>query len=297
MKKHALDFEGKTILITGSTRGIGFAYAQYFAALGANLIINGMNEKNLEEALEKLQSSDGKICGIACPVEQGENIVQYALNEFRDIDVVINNAGIIQDARFQNLSLEAWDTIYKNHLEAAFRISRAIWPHFASKGGGNILFTASSAGIFGHFGQSNYSAAKAGIIGLAKTLAIEGKPLNIKVNTICPGAYTDMTSSLMAESLQQQLHPDKVSPVAAWLCHDECPDSGEVVETAAGWIAKVRHEYSEVGIYGNFSIETIKEIWPEVSAFKNKLTYPHKVSDSSKSIIEHANKSLEKPTN
>jgi 3-oxoacyl-[acyl-carrier protein] reductase len=95
-----LNFDGKTIVITGSSRGIGFSYAQYFAALGANIVINGTNEKNVESAIDILSSSDGKVCGIAMPVEQGENIISYALSEFPKIDVLINNAGIVQDAKF-----------------------------------------------------------------------------------------------------------------------------------------------------------------------------------------------------
>lgn len=286
-----LNFDGKTIVITGSTRGIGYSYAQYLAALGANIVINGTSEENVDSALETLECSDGKICGVTAAVEQGEEIIAYALGEFSRIDAVINNAGIVKDAQFKNMTFDEWDAVYRNHLEGSFRIAKAIWPHYLEHGGGKLLFTASAAGIFGNFGQSNYSAAKAGVIGLAKTLAIEGKQHNIKVNTICPGAYTDMTAHLIEESLKPDLTPDKVSPLAAWLCHEACQDSGAVIETAGGWIAKVRHEYSEHFLDGEFSIQTISDLWPEISSFSHNITHPTKLSDSSKSIMANIKKS------
>lgn len=290
----SLNFDGKTIVITGSTRGIGFGYAQYLAALGANIVINGVSEENVDAACEALESSDGRVCGIAAPVEEPEEIIRFALSEFPHIDAVINNAGVVKDAQFTNMSLEDWDVIYRNHLEASFRIAKSIWPHFLEMGGGNILFTSSTAGIFGNFGQSNYGAAKAGVIGLMKTLAIEGKKHNIRVNTICPGAFTDMTAGLMDEGLKDHMTADKVSPIAAWLCHEECPDSGSVIETAAGWLAKVRHEYSEVSMPDEFCIESIRDVWPELSAFEAKVTHPKKLSDSSRAIIAHIKNSKDK---
>ena len=279
-----LNFDGKTIVITGSTRGIGFSYAQYFAALGANIVINGTNEKNVESAIDILSSSDGKVCGIAMPVEQGENIISYALSEFPKIDVLINNAGIVQDAKFSNMSQENWDSVYKNHLEASFRLAKAIWPHFIENQSGRILFTASSAGLFGNFGQANYSAAKAGIIGLAKTLAIEGKKHQIKVNTILPGAYTDMNAHLMDKELIEGMGADKVSPVAAWLCHENCADTGSVIEAAAGLIAKVRTEYTTQNLNGNFSIENVRDIWDTLSSFEHHVSHPDSIIDVMKAI-------------
>lgn len=290
----SLNFDGKTIVITGSTRGIGYGYAQYLAALGANIVINGVSEENVDAAIEALECSDGRVCGIAAPVEEPEKIIHYALSEFPHIDAVINNAGIVRDAQFVNMSLVDWNVINRNHLEASFRIAKSVWPHFIEMGGGRLLFTASTAGIFGNFGQSNYGAAKAGVIGLTKTLAIEGKKHNIKVNTICPGAYTDMTAGLMDESLKEHMTADKVSPVAAWLCHENCPDSGSVIETAAGWVAKVRQEYSEVSMQDEFSIESIRDVWPELSAFETNVTHPTKLSDSSRSIIAHIKNSNQK---
>ena len=128
------------------------------------------------------------MAGIALPVTQGEGIVEFALEKFARIDAIINNAGIVRDAQFKDMTLEQWDEIYRVHLEGAFRINKAIWPHFMANRGGRILMTSSAAGVFGNFGQSNYSAMKAGIIGFTRTLAIEGKKHNIKVNVICPAA-------------------------------------------------------------------------------------------------------------
>jgi len=146
--------------------------------------------------------------------------------------------------------------------------------------------TASSAGLHGNFGQANYSAMKAGIIGLAKTLSIEGKKHNIQVNTICPGAHTDMNDALMNPAFKQWMTTDKVSPVAAWLCHETCSESGAIVAAAAGWTAKVRYEYSEMPMDPDkpFNIDAVRDFWPELSEFKTKVSYPTKLSDIFKTI-------------
>lgn len=295
-QKDLLNFDNKTIVITGSSRGIGYGYAQYFAALGANLVINGSSEQNVQAAVEALESSDGEICGIAMPVEQGEKIIDYALSEFPRIDAVINNAGFVEDSKFSKMTLENWDAVYKNHLEASFRIAKAIWPHFLEQQSGRLLFTSSSAGLFGNFGQANYSAAKAGVIALAKTLAIEGKKHNIQVNTILPGAYTDMNAHLMSESLVDGMSTEKVSPVAAWLCHPDCHDTGAVVEAAGGLIAKARTEYNTVSLNGHYSIESIRDIWPELSSFENNVSHPDSLLDVMKSISKHIKQSQKNKT-
>jgi NAD(P)-dependent dehydrogenase (short-subunit alcohol dehydrogenase family) len=285
----ALDFNGKTILITGSTRGISYAYAEYLASLGANLVINGVSEQNVNAAVESLRESAGKVIGIALPVTQGEAIVDFALENFSRIDAVINNAGIVRDAQFKNMTLEEWDEIYRVHLEGAFKITKAIWPHFIDNGGGRILMTSSSAGIFGNFGQANYSAMKAGIIGFTKTLAVEGKKYNIKTNVICPGAHTDMTEGLMKPELKECMSADKVSPVAAYLCHESCDDTGAVIEASGGWIAKARYEYSELAVDLDkpFGIDEVQSLWPELNEFKTKVTHPEKISHVFKAVVAH----------
>lgn len=288
MKQH-LDFVDKTVLITGSTRGIGYGYAEYLASLGANVVINGIKEDNVIRAVDSLRQSSGHVVGIALPVTRGDAIVEFALDQFSRIDAVINNAGIVRDAQFKDMSFEQWDEVYRVHLEGAFRINKAVWPHFIENGGGRILMTASTAGIFGNFGQSNYSAMKAGIVGFTKTLAIEGRKYNIKVNAICPGANTDMTEALLKPELKQYFTTDKVNPVAAYLCHDACTDSGEVIEASGGLIAKGRYEYSEWFMPDDkpFGIDDVHDVWLELGRFQGKVSHPTKLSDISKAIIEN----------
>ena len=275
-----LDFKNKTVLITGSTRGIGYGLAEHFASLGANLVINGTNADLVTKAVAALQNEGARVAGIALPVTRGEDIVAFALNAFQRVDVVINNAGIVRDSQFHNMSLEAWDEVYRVHLEGAFRITRAMWPHFMSSGGGRILMISSDAGLFGNFGQSNYSAMKAGMIGFTKALAIEGKRYDIKVNAICPAANTDMTEALMKPVLKTHFTIDRISPVAAYLCHGFCSDSGSVVSAGAGLIAKGRYQYNEVMIEDgqSFSIDDVHRVWTEISGFETNLSYPTKLS-------------------
>jgi 3-hydroxyacyl-CoA dehydrogenase/3a,7a,12a-trihydroxy-5b-cholest-24-enoyl-CoA hydratase len=275
-----LDFRGKTVLITGSTRGIGYAMAACFASRGADLVINGTNEDLLSKAIITLKGYKTRVAGVALPVNQGEDIVSFALDAFSRIDVVINNAGIIRDAQFSKMTLAEWDEVYRVNLEGAFRVSRAIWPHLIAIGGGRILMTASDAGLFGNFGQSNYSAMKAALVGLTRTLALEGKRHNIQVNAICPAANTDMTDTLMDDSLKAHFTPERVGPIAAYLCHERCRDSGSVISTGAGMIAKGRYQYNAVAL-GNtrpFDIDDVHAVWPELNAFATEVTYPAKLS-------------------
>ena len=287
--KQSLDFQDKTILITGSTRGIGYGYAEYLASLGANIIVNGISEKNVRRAVESLRQHTGQVAGIALPVTQGEGIVEFALEKFARIDAIINNAGIVRDAQFKNMTLEQWDEIYRVHLEGAFRINKTIWSHFMENGGGRILMTSSAAGVFGNFGQSNYSAMKAGIIGFTRTLAIEGKKHNIKVNVICPAANTDMTDALLKPELKGYFTTDKLNPVAAYLCHDACSDTGEVIEAGAGLIAKARYQYSEWFAQDNkpFGIDDVHNIWLELGQFESNVSHPAKISHFAKTVIGH----------
>jgi len=175
----------------------------------------------------------------------GEKVVQDALTAFGRIDIVINNAGILRDGSFQKMSDKQWDLVLAVHLQGAFAVTKAAWPYMRKQRYGRVIFVCSSTGLYGNFGQANYGAAKMGTLGLAHTLALEGRRRGILVNTVAPIAASRMTEGLMPPGLMRALSPEAVAPVVAVLAHDQCPCDDACVEVGAGWVAAVRWQRSK----------------------------------------------------
>lgn len=206
--------------------------------------------------------------GIACAsydsVTEGEKIIKTAIDNFGRVDILVNNAGILRDKSFMKISEQDWNIIHDVHLKGSFKATQAAWPIFKKQNYGRIIMTTSNSGIYGNFGQANYSAAKMGLIGLANTLAIEGQRNNIHCNCIVPTAASRLTKDVLPEILYNELsklvlnislikpirkndmsflsysEPKLIAPVVAYLCHESCEDNGAVIESAAGWASKVR---------------------------------------------------------
>jgi NAD(P)-dependent dehydrogenase (short-subunit alcohol dehydrogenase family) len=151
---------------------------------------------------------------------------------------VVNNAGIVRDRSFAKMSDEEIRDVLNVHLYGSIHLTRAAWPLMQEQRYGRVVMTTSVSGLFGNFGQANYSSAKAGLVGLGRTLAIEGARRNIKVNIISPGAATSMTSSTLPEHLHSAMSPDRVASMVAYLCHESCTVSGQIFFAAAGRYAR-----------------------------------------------------------
>jgi len=171
-------------------------------------------------------------------VEGGKNILKTALDAFEKVDVVVNNAGILRDKSFHNMTPDLVDPVIDVHLRGAFNVTAPAWKIMREQGYGRIVSTSSAAGIFGNFGQANYGAAKMGLVGFTNVLAVEGAKYDIRANAIAPLAMTRMTEDLLG-ALGDKLEPGLVSPLVTYLCHDSCESSGRVYSVGGGRVAEV----------------------------------------------------------
>jgi NAD(P)-dependent dehydrogenase (short-subunit alcohol dehydrogenase family) len=245
-----LRFDGRVAIVTGAGGGLGRAHALLLASRGASVVVNdlggsvdgtGSSTTPAEQVAEEIRAAGGIAVADANSVatpEGGAAIVQTAVDAFGRVDILVNNAGILRDKTFAKMGIEDWDAVLAVHLRGAVCVTQPAWRRMREQRHGRIVNTSSASGLFGNFGQANYSAAKMGLIGLTRTLAIEGERDGITVNAIAPAARTRMTESILGP-LAERLDPALVSPLVAYLVHEDCTVTGEVFSCGGGRIARV----------------------------------------------------------
>ncbi|HEU5307364.1 MAG TPA: SDR family NAD(P)-dependent oxidoreductase [Acidimicrobiia bacterium] len=242
-----LTFDGAVVIVTGGGGGLGRSHSLELARRGARVLVNdlggavdgtGASASAAQKVVDEIRAAGGEAAAntdsVATP-EGGAAIVQCALDEFGRVDAIVNNAGILRDAAFKNVTPELLDPVIDVHLKGAFNVLRHAWPMLREQGSGRIVNTSSGSGLFGNFGQSNYGAAKAGLMGLTRVLSIEGARNDVKVNAIAPIAYTRMTESQMDENMR----PDLISPLVAYLCHESCAVTGQAYSVGGGRVSRL----------------------------------------------------------
>ena len=246
-----ISFEDRTVIGTGAGNGLGKAYAIDLGNRGAKVVVNdlggavdgsGSGNTPADEVVNEIISNGGEAVANYDSVatkDGGESIVQSAIDNFGTVDAVINNAGILRDKSFAKLSEEELSLVIDVHLKGAFFVSQPAFKVMKEKNYGRIVNVASPSGLFGNFGQSNYGAAKMGIVGLTNVLAIEGAKNNIKVNVIAPTAYTRMTEALLPDDVGELFRPELVSPMVIYLASEACEPSHEIFGVAAGRFARI----------------------------------------------------------
>ncbi len=244
-----LGFDNKVAIITGAGNGLGRSHALEFARRGARVVVNdlggavdgsGGSTGPAQEVVDEIRALGGEATvstdSVATP-EGGKAIVATALDAFGRVDIVVNNAGILRDKAFHNITPDIINAVIDVHLRGAFYVTLAAWGHMREQGYGRIINTSSNSGILGNFGQANYGAAKMGLVGFTNVLALEGAKHNIKANAIAPVAYTRMTAELMPQ-LEEKLQPDKVTPAVIYLAHESCEVTGEIFSVGGGTVSR-----------------------------------------------------------
>jgi NAD(P)-dependent dehydrogenase (short-subunit alcohol dehydrogenase family) len=199
---------------------------------------------------------------VATP-EGGKALVQAAVDAFGTVDIVINNAGILRDKTFHNMTPELLEPVIAVHLLGAFYVTQPAWLIMREKGYGRVVNTSSNSGILGNFGQSNYGAAKMGLVGFTRVLANEGRKYNIKANAIAPVAKTRMTEELLG-GFGDKLAAEEVTPTVCWLAHEDCPVTGEIYSVAGGTVSRFFIGLTP-GYYKNgHSVEDVRDNWDQI---------------------------------
>lgn len=286
-----LEFHGRVALVTGAGRGIGRAHALRLAERGARVLVNdpghgldgsesGEAARPADEVVDEIHRLGGSAAANYADISEeagADEAVASAVGHFGGVDIVINNAGILKDKTLQKMTVQDFDTVVRVHLRGTYLVSQAAWPYMVTQKSGAIVNTTSVAGLLGNFGQANYAAAKAGIVGLTHVQAIEGAKYGIRANVIEPAARTRMTENLLGD-IVEKLTPDDAAAAAIWLAHDTCSASGAVVYCAGGRIAINMLAQTKGYVSPRLTPESLAQNW-EAATDTSNLLFPRTVAD------------------
>ncbi|MEZ0341302.1 SDR family NAD(P)-dependent oxidoreductase [Mycobacterium sp. pV006] len=245
-----LTFEDQVAIVTGAGGGLGRCHALELARRGARVVVNdlgsavdgsGASASAAQAVVDEITAAGGTAIANVDSVATeagGAAIVDTAMDAYGRVDILVNNAGILRDAAFKNMTAEQVDAVLAVHLTGAFNVSRAVWPVMREQSYGRIIQTSSGTGLFGNFGQTNYGAAKMGLVGMMHVLSIEGARNNIAVNAIAPIARTRMTEEIMGEA-GKAMDPELVTPVVVYLAHRSCDRTAHIYSVGAGKVSRV----------------------------------------------------------
>lgn len=252
-------FDNRVAIVTGAGAGLGRSHALGLASRGAKVVVNdygggqgpdGGTSVGARETVALIEDAGGTAFAHGADVanpEQVADMVAKAMRDWGGVDILVNNAGILRDTSFAKMTLTDWEAVLRVHATGSAICTMACWPHMKEANYGRIVMTSSSSGLYGNFGQSNYGAAKMAVVGLMNVLHIEGAKNNIRVNTLAPGAATQMTKDLLPPKIVELMQPEAVTPGLLYLVSEDAP-SRVILDATAGGFARTFITESE-GIY------------------------------------------------
>jgi NAD(P)-dependent dehydrogenase (short-subunit alcohol dehydrogenase family) len=271
-------FDGKVAIVTGAGGGLGRQHALELARRGAKVVVNdlggsmdgsGGSSEAAAKVVEEIKAAGGEAIANGSSVTDDAGValmIKHAMDAWGRIDILIANAGVLRDKSFSKMEIADFDFVLDVHLLGTVKPTKAVWEIMKAQNYGRIVVTTSSSGLYGNFGQTNYGAAKLGIVGFMNTLKLEGQKNNIHVNAIAPVAATRMTENLMPPEISARLAPRYVTPGVVFLCSEEAP-TGAILAAGAGAFALARIFETE-GVYlgeGGLSVEEVRDHWSRIS--------------------------------
>lgn len=276
-----IDFSNRVAVVTGSGTGLGRCYAIELAKRGAKVVVNdtggakdgmGSSTAVADKVVEEIKALGGEAVANydnIADVAGGENLLNTALKAFGKVDILINNAGILRDKTILKMDEKDWDSVIAVHLKGAYCVTKPIFGHMKANNYGRIIMTTSGAGLFGNFGQANYSAAKMGLVGFVNTLKIEGEKYNIKLNLIAPAAATRLSEGVVIAKMSVEL----VAPAVLYLVSEQCQDSGMIINAAGGSFSRSAVVTAQSVQADNPTPEFIAENWQKITSLENGKTF------------------------
>jgi len=293
-----ITFDQRVAVVTGSGGGLGKTYALELARRGARVVVNdlggsvdgtGGSAMAADSVADEIIAAGGEAVAnydsVSTP-EGGQNIVQAALDSFGQIDILINNAGILRDASFAKMTTEQIDAVIDVHLKGAFYVTQPAFAAMKQAGYGRIVNTSSPSGVFGNFGQTNYGAAKAGLVGMMNVMAIEGAKYNIKANAIAPVAKTRMTEDLLGP-MADMVDPEQVMPIVVYLASEGCELTHEVFSVGGGRYARVFTGVNQGWFAGQGVIPSVEDIAANLEIIRDISEYTVPLNNGEEIALLH----------
>jgi NAD(P)-dependent dehydrogenase (short-subunit alcohol dehydrogenase family) len=269
----------RVAIVTGAGGGLGRAHALLLARYGAKVVVNDLDESVAARVADEIAAAGGAALPFAASVTDEARVgamVEHAMNAWGRIDILINNAGILRDKTFAKMSLADFRLVLEVHLMGAVICTKAVWEIMRRQQYGRVVMTTSSSGLYGNFGQSNYSAAKMGLVGLMQTLALEGAKYNIRVNALAPSAATQMTQGVLGQETLAKLDPSLVSPGLLALVREDAPTRA-ILCAGAGHFERA-HVTLTQGRYvggGPDAAERVIALWDEIGDRAEEIVPTH----------------------
>ncbi len=288
-RQQGIRFDDRVAVVTGAGGGLGRIYALELAKRGAKVVVNDLggtpdgagetSGRPADEVVAEIEALGGEAVASYDSVsteDGGKAIVQRAVEAFGRIDILINNAGILRDKSLVKMQPADWEAVHNVHLDGVYFVTRPAFQLMKAQGYGRIVMTTSAAGLYGNFGQTNYSAAKMGQVGFASTLKLEGRKYDVKVNTVAPIALTRLTEDILPPNLAELLQPEYVAPLVLFLCSEDCPESGGIYNAGAGYFNRAAVVCGDGVALGDGDVATPEEFvaaWDDVASIDGAEEY------------------------